>query len=154
MQNFKSDNHHIDVQLVGIAEASKTRRQQEREENRQIVQTIFDVVRHLAKQNTALRGHDETNYSTNRGNFLEELLFLSKYDKSLKRWMETHPQNLSYFSPSIQNEMIGILSNMIIEIIKSEVISAKYFSIECDEVTSHKRAFMSVIVRYVYDYCI
>jgi hypothetical protein len=44
MQNFKSDNHHIDVQLVGIAEASKTRRQQEREENRKIVQTIFDVV--------------------------------------------------------------------------------------------------------------
>ena len=48
--------------------------------------------------------------------------------------------------------MIGILSNMIIKIIKSEVISAKYFSIECDEVTYHKRAFMSVIVRYVYNY--
>ena len=108
----------------------------------------------MAKQNTAFRGHNETSDSANRGNFLEELLFLSKYDKPLKRWMETHPQNLSYFSPSIQNEMIGILSNMIIEIIKSEVISAKYFSIECDEVTSHKRAFMSVIVRYVYDYCI
>jgi hypothetical protein len=154
MQNFKSDNQHIDVQLVGIAEASKTRKEQEREENRQIVQTIFDVVRHLAKQNTAFRGHDETNDSANRGNFLEELLFLSKYDKPLKRWMETHPKNLSYFSPSIQNEMIGILSNMIIEIIRFEVISAKYFSIECDEVTSHKRAFMSVIVRYVYDYCI
>ena len=154
MQNFKSDNQHIDVQLVGIAEASKTRKEQEREENRQIVQTIFDVVRHLAKQNTAYRGHDETNDSANRGNFLEELLFLSKYDKPLKRWMENHPKNLSYFSPSIQNEMIGILSNMIIEIIRSEVISAKYFSIECDEVTSHKRAFMYVIVRYVYDYCI
>ena len=41
---------------------------------------------------------------------------------------------------------------MISKIIKSEVISAKYFSIECDEVTSHKRAFMSVIVRYVYNY--
>ena len=85
-------------------------------------------------------------------NFLEELYFLAIYDKTLKRWIETHPQNLSYFSPSIQNEMIGILSNMIIKIIKSEVISAKYFSIGCNEVTSHKRAFMSVIVRYVYDY--
>ena len=41
---------------------------------------------------------------------------------------------------------------MITKIIKSEVISAKYFSIGCDEVTSHKRAFMSVIVRYVYNY--
>lgn len=30
----------------------------------------------------------------------------------------------------------------------------QYFSIECEEVTSYKRAFMSIIVRYVYDYCI
>ena len=152
MQNFKSDNQPIDEQLVGIAEASKTRKEEERKENRRIVQTIFDVARHLAKQNTAFRGHDETDDSANRGNFLEELHFLAKYDKPLKRWIESHPQNLSYFSPSIQNEMIGILSNMNIKIIKSEVISAKYFSIECDEVTSHKRAFMSIIVRYVYDY--
>ena len=48
--------------------------------------------------------------------------------------------------------MICILSNMTMEIIKFDVISAKYYSIECDEVTSHKRAYMSVIVRYVYDY--
>ena len=48
--------------------------------------------------------------------------------------------------------MICILSNMTMEIIKFDVISAKYYSIECDEVTSHKWAYMSVIVRYVYDY--
>ena len=65
--------------------------------------------------------------------------------------MENHPRNLSYFSPSIQNEMIATVSNLIIESIKSELISAKYFPIECDEVTWHKRAFMSVIVRYVYE---
>ncbi len=85
MQNFKSDNQHIDVQLVDIAEASKTRKEQEQEENEQIVQMIFDVVRHLAKQNTAFCGHDETNDSANHGNFLKELLLLSKYDKPLKR---------------------------------------------------------------------
>ena len=55
-----------------------------------------EVARHLAKQNTAFRGHDETNDSASRGNFLEELYFLAKYDKPLKRWIESHPQNLSY----------------------------------------------------------
>ena len=73
---------------------------------------------------------------------------------NLERWMESHPQNLSYFSPSIQNEMITILDKLVNESIKSEVISAKYFSIECDEVTSHKRAFMSVVIRYVHDFTI
>ena len=96
MQNFKSDNQPIDEQLVGIAEASKTRKEEERKENRRIVQTIFDLARHLAKQNTAFRGHDETDDSANRGNFLEELHFLAKYDKPLKRWTESNPQNLSY----------------------------------------------------------
>lgn len=154
MHNFNSVNQPIDVQLVGIIEATKARKEEEKEENRQVVQTIFDVVRHLAKQNCAFRGHEEDSSSTNRGNFLEELCFIAKFDKPLKRWMESHPENLSYFSPSIQNEMIAILNKLINESIKSEVISAMYYSIECDEVTSHKRAFMSVVVRYVYNFTI
>ncbi len=50
--------------------------------------------------------------------------------------------------------MISVLNQVVTERIKGEVVSAKHFSIECDEVTSHKRAFMSVIVRYVYDFSI
>ena len=48
--------------------------------------------------------------------------------------------------------MISILSNLIAEVICNEVRTAKYFSIQCDEVTSHKNAFMSVILRYVADF--
>ena len=33
MQNFKSDNQPIDAQLVGTAETSKTRKEEERKEN-------------------------------------------------------------------------------------------------------------------------
>ena len=43
MQNFKSDSQPIDEQLVGIAEASKARIEEERKENRRIVQTIFEL---------------------------------------------------------------------------------------------------------------
>ena len=124
MHSFLSINQPIDVQLVGIAEATRARKEKEREENRQVVQTIFDVVRHLAKQNCAFRGREEGENSANRGNFLEELTFVAKFDKLLERWMKSHPENLSYFS------------------------------IECDEVTSHKRAFMSMVLRYVYDFTI
>ena len=66
--------------------------------------------------------------------------------------MDNHPQNVNYFSHMSQNEMICILSNLITEIICNEVHAAKYFSIECDEVTSHKKAFMSIILRYVTDF--
>ena len=110
----------------------------ERSENRHILETIFDVVRHLAKQNSAFRGHNETEDFLNRGNFLEELQFLSKYHKPLRTWIEKHPGNVSYFSHVSQNEMIAIISNLITEIVCNEIHAVKYFSIECDEVTSHK----------------
>ncbi len=79
MQNFKSSNDPIDVQLVGAAQAAISRKEKEREENREVVRVIFDVIRHLAKQNNAFRGHDESDAAENRGNFLEELNFLAKY---------------------------------------------------------------------------
>ena len=148
MHNFKSATPIV-VQLNDAAREMRARKDVERAENRHIVETIFDVVRHLAKQNSAFRGHDESTDSKNRGNFLEELEFLSKYHAPLRNWMDTHPQNVTYFSHMSQNEMIGILSSLITEIICSEVHAAKYFSIECDEVTSHNKAFMSIILRYV-----
>ena len=102
MHDFVSVNRPIDDELVGIAEATKARKEKRREENRQVVQTIFYVVRHLAKQNYAFRGHDEGEDLSNRGNFLEELAFIAKFDKTLTHWMETHPENLLYFSSSIE----------------------------------------------------
>ena len=104
---------------------------------------------HLAKQNVAFRGHDETSSSKDKGNFLEEIYFLSKYHQPLKDWIDKHPQNVSYLSHVSQNEMLAICSSLTANAICDEVHTAKYFSIECDEVTSHKKAFMSIILRYV-----
>ena len=56
-----------------------SQREIERCEDREVVKIIFDTVRHLAKQNIPFRGHNEKSDSENRGNFLEELIFLSKY---------------------------------------------------------------------------
>lgn len=148
--SFKSESPSVHEQLVGSAQAAVSRKEKERKENRAIVEVIFDVIRHLAKQNSAFRAKDESMESMNQGNFLEELKFLAKYHMPLKKWMEEHPKNVSYFSHTTQNEMIGIVSEIIESMIKFEVKSAKYFSIQCDEVTSHKRAFMSIIVRYVF----
>ena len=45
--------------------------------------------------------------------------------------------------------MLAIYCSLTANAICDEVHTAKYFSIECDEVTSHKKAFMSIILRYV-----
>ncbi len=57
-----------------------------------------------------------------------------------------HPQNVTYFLHMSQNEIISILSSLITEIICRKVHAAKYFSYEYDKVTSHNKAFMSIIL--------
>lgn len=49
-------------------------------ENREIVLAVFRTVLYLAKQNLAYRGHDEKIKSSNRGNFLELIHLLGKYN--------------------------------------------------------------------------
>ena len=65
LKNFKHEDSSIDVLLAGQAEASRSRREEERTENREIVKVIFDVVCHLALQNSSFCGQDETEQPRN-----------------------------------------------------------------------------------------
>ena len=124
-------------------------RENKKKENREIAEVIFDVIRHIAVQNEAFRGHDENKTSLNQGKFLEEVKFLAKYYPPLQRWLDNHPGNVSWLSPDIQNE---ILANNIIDIIKMQVNESKCYSVECDKVTSHKHcSYMSIVLRSVFD---
>ena len=66
------------------------------------------------KQGLALRGHDETENSKNKGNFLELIDFQSECNQTIQR---NFKQTFSYLIPTIQNEMIGIIAGEIIKII-------------------------------------
>ena len=72
MQNFKTATP-IDIRLNEAAREMRERKERERSKNCHIVGVIFDIVRHLAKQNVGFRGHDETSSSKNKENFLEEI---------------------------------------------------------------------------------
>ena len=82
---------------------------------------------------------------------MEEVNFIAKYHSPLRKWLDCHPQNVSYLSHVSQNEMLSILSRAIEDTIRKEIQEVKYFSVECDEVTSHLKTYMSVIVRYVHE---
>ena len=141
----------INVQLSEAEALNASRKEQEKKENREIAAVIFDVVRHIALQNEAFRGHDEKSTSLNQGKFLEEIKFLAKYHTPLQKWLNSHPDNVSWLSNDIQNEMIGIISDNVLETIKEEVKKSRFYSVECDEVTSHKHSYMSIVLRYVHD---
>lgn len=61
------------------------------------------------------------------------------------------PKNAKYTHHSIQNEILSIMSRMVIESIANEVQKSKYFSVLADEIKDiSKTEQLSVMVRYYY----
>jgi|UniRef100_A0A2S2Q6Y0 hypothetical protein len=52
-------------------------------ENREVVRSVIEVLLFIARQNIAIRDHDEKICSQNRGNFLELLILLAHNNPSL-----------------------------------------------------------------------
>lgn len=53
-------------------------------ENREILKSIIEALLYIPRQNIALRGHNESIDSANRGNFMELIKIFSKYHAPLR----------------------------------------------------------------------
>ncbi|CAN0899077.1 hypothetical protein LINGRAHAP2_LOCUS20051 [Linum grandiflorum] len=108
------------------------------------------VVHRLALQGGAFRGHDESNTSLNRGNFIEWVNFLSQWNDEVKKVvLENAPGNAKYVSPLIQKELLAIMGNKVRKKIREEVGDA-CFAILVDEAqdeSGHEQ--MAIILRFV-----
>ncbi|XP_043276006.1 zinc finger MYM-type protein 1-like [Venturia canescens] len=126
----------------------------EKKKWRGLLVRLLDITLFLAKQNLAFRGHEEGDTSMNKGNFLELVQLLSKYDAVLKEHLlslEHSPfPKVSYLSPEIQNEFISVLSNHVKCTLIEEIKSARYFGMIFDSTpdVSHTDQ-MSQVIRFV-----
>ena len=118
---------------------------------------LLDIIKFLAKQNLAFRGHRETleeSAEINSGNFLELVKLLSKYDPVLREYVLRvtlgKPHSLSYLSPQIQNEFVNCLGDLLRTKIIEQVKNSKYYCIIFDSTPdiSHKDQ-LSQVIRYV-----
>jgi hypothetical protein len=67
---------------------------------------LIDVTVHLAKQELPFRGHNETQDSSNRGNYIETLNLLAKHDTVL----DAHLKNPKVFTGKyFDNYLFNIL---------------------------------------------
>lgn len=120
-------------------------------DNRQHLMTIIDVILFCAKQEIPLRADDESDVSRNKGNFLELLDFLAKYDDNVMRRMKTLPNNAKMRSPEIQNDLLQSTTSVLLSHIKHEVETAKYYAILADEVKdASKKELLGASLRYLH----
>lgn len=140
----------IDIEIINLMEKNKKKW-------RDVLHRLLDITLFLAKQNLAFRGHKENESSLNKGNFLELVEILSRYDPVLKEHLMRlkhttcqHKVSVSYLAPTTQNEFISVLANHLKEMLVVDIKSAKYFGIMFDSTPdiSHTDQ-MSEVTKYV-----
>lgn len=119
--------------------------------NRHILMRIISCVKFCGAFELALRGHDESEGSENRGIFRELIDFTAELDVTLKE----HLQNATVFkgtSKTIQNDILQCMLHVCREEISRRVEIADFLSIQCDETTDvSNQCQMVIILRYFYE---
>ncbi|XP_010695082.2 uncharacterized protein LOC104907790 [Beta vulgaris subsp. vulgaris] len=113
-------------------------------QNRLRLKASIDVLRLLTTQGCALRGHDESKDSHNQGNYLEFRKTLAIYNKDVGKAIRQAPYNSKYIAPSIQKEILHIISNMVRKNIKQEIGDSKFYT----SAATLKRELCSVLSRH------
>ncbi|XP_023746701.1 uncharacterized protein LOC111894844 [Lactuca sativa] len=138
-ENLMNQAAHIENIIVKQNEAQILK-------NRLRLKVSIDTVRWLTFQACALRGHDETPDSKNRGNFLQLLKLLASYnDEVANIVLEKATYNSKYTSGEIQKEILSIIANKVRKHIRSEV-GDSYFCVMIDESRDESQKEKIVIV--------
>ena len=107
-------------------------------------------IKFLLRQGLAFRGHDESEESSNRGNFIELLKFLAANSEEVNKFvLNNAPGNCSLTSPMIQNQIISCFAIGTRKKIIEE-IGEDRFAILADESSdvSHKEQ-LALCLRFV-----
>ncbi|XP_077331409.1 zinc finger MYM-type protein 1-like [Lithobates pipiens] len=127
------------------------RHNEEVTKNRHILSRIIDCVKFCGAFELALRGHDESESSENRGIFRGLVDFVASLDGVLKE----HLENATVFkgtSKTVQNELLDCMLSVVKEHIIQEAQSSNFISIQADETTDIATHCQLVLVlRYIDD---
>ncbi|XP_074557570.1 uncharacterized protein LOC141813501 [Curcuma longa] len=118
--------------------------------NRLRLKATIEGLLWLATQGCPFRGHDESESSLNRGNFIELLKFQAHLnDEIAKVVLHNAPQNAKYTSPQIQKEILHILANKVRIMIRDELGDAKFCILVDEAQDESKKEQMTLILRFV-----
>ena len=135
---------------VAVQISDTSRSEKQIVENRYYVKSIVEVLLLCAHQDIAIRGHDEKANSANPGNFKQIFDMLVSRDKRLQCRVATIPANATYQSPEMQNELLGVMADIVRDKIRKDIHASGYFALMVDETKDvSKQEQLSVVLRYV-----
>ena len=87
------------------------------EMNRYYIKTIAEIILFCATHDLPLRGHSEDKNAITKGVFLDFIQFIAHHDITFKQKLKQIPNSAKYLSADIQNEILHILSDMVLALI-------------------------------------
>nr|XP_011459928.1 PREDICTED: zinc finger MYM-type protein 1-like [Fragaria vesca subsp. vesca] len=140
---MKISDYHHDVR-------DKIRREYMLRDYQIRLEASVDCIRFLLRQGLAFRGHDESENSSNQGNFLELLQFLADHNDEVRAVaLKNAPENLKLTSPRVQKDIVNAAAVETTNVIIKDIGDA-FFSILVDESRDVSvKEQMTIIFRYV-----
>uniref|UniRef100_A0A3B3R2M6 TTF-type domain-containing protein n=1 Tax=Paramormyrops kingsleyae TaxID=1676925 RepID=A0A3B3R2M6_9TELE len=120
------------------------------DENREYLKKICETLLFCCRSCIALRGHDETEESQNRGNFLELMDLRANDSQLINRLFKKRERSFNYVHSMHQNELINIMAGQVKSDIIQKVLEAGIFALIADEaqdISRHEQ--VAVVLRYV-----
>ena len=129
--------YDISTAISEAAKLSKQLHNKEVDENRKYLNHLIDAVLYLGKQGLALRGHDESAESLNKGNYRELLGCFAKIDSvfAARLALKEGSKHFSGVSSTIQNDIIQAIATVVSDEIKYKAAKAPFISVQADETT-------------------
>ena len=114
------------------------------------ISTIAQVVVLCARQGIALRGHDESSTSTNKGNFVEIVELLASVMPEVERKFCSLPKNAKYTSKVVQNDLLKAAADVVLKEITEEIKDSEGYAVIADETRDiSKVEQLALCLRYV-----
>ncbi|CAL1403229.1 unnamed protein product [Linum trigynum] len=123
---------------------------QAKKDYRICLEATVDCIIFLIRNGLALRGHDESDSSRNRGNFLELLDFHARGREAVQRVvLGNAPKNLQMTSPDIHKDIVHAIASQTTKKILKD-IGDDFFAILVDESRDVSiKEQMAIVLRYV-----
>ncbi|XP_050065236.1 zinc finger MYM-type protein 1-like isoform X2 [Aphis gossypii] len=122
--------------------------------NKKIISHLIDLTLFLGRHSLSFRGHREGWDEEIRGNFKDLVVLLAKYSPELASYIteiqiKGRKAN-NFLSWQRQNQLIKAISKNILNVIKKELVDAKFFSISLDTTFDvSRKEQVSLIFRYI-----
>ena len=110
---------------------------------------IVDCIRFLLCQGLAFRGHDESQGSSDKGNFIELVQFLVDHDESINEVLQNTPKNCKITHSDIQKDIVNAILRETSKVIIKDLDNG-FFSILVNESCDISiKEQMSLVLCYV-----